>query len=427
MKPIRLTSAALVGSLITIFVSLPIGIAMGAEPDDKHLAAAGAIADGRLNVDSLVAQQNQFTVDLYRQLASEPGQNVFCSPLNVYAALALVEPGAAGSTAAELRRLLFPQAPIAQEQLQGLQRALCGSNQPQGYELRLGAAGWFQQQLSIKEPFRQALAARGLSEPYREVDFVQAGEAAREEINRWASDQTGGMIPKILAEDDIDPLTRFVLCSAIYFQGKWSTPFSPDSTRPAPFRLADGKAVLTPMMFQTGRALFAQHEDFAIGALTYGDKKPRMQMLLIVPNDPDGLSAIEAELSAERLDRWVASMRRAGEVRIGLPKFQMRNRFQLKAPLTALGAGEMFRDTADFSNITDEIDLWISKVIHEAAIEVDEEGTEAAAATAVIGITRSLAPEKPKRLVADRPFLFAIHDQLTGAYLFVGRMANPKL
>jgi serpin B len=268
----------------------------------------------------------------------------------------------------------------------------------------------------------------------KEVDFIQAAEAARQEINAWVTEQTKDKIKGLLPPGVLDKDTRLVLTNAIYFKGSWQRAFARAATAPGKFLLPGNKtvarrrgypAVEAQMMYQTADAGYFNGGTFALLDLPYenGD----LSMIVLLPKDVDGLPALEKALSADKLAGWLAK-RGQTKVYLTLPRFKLTSEFQLKDVLDALGMKTAFTEEADFSGMTTRTKLSISAVVHKAFVDVDENGTEAAAATAAKGGVLSADPNQPEPVTfrADHPFVFLIRDNQSGSILFMGRVANPQ-
>lgn len=227
----------------------------------------------------------------------------------------------------------------------------------------------------------------------------------------------------LIAEGQVDDLTRLVLASAIYFKGQWAEPFPEEGTKEAPFRLASGKTVQVPTMHRTESFRSMEGETLRAVEIPYlgGD----LSMIVLVPKDANGLPALEKALDAQRLREWLSSLE-PSQLSLALPKFRFSSRLELPKTLQALGMKDAFdARRADFSAMTGGPDLYIGFVVHEAFIGVDEKGTEAAAATAV-GMKLLGLPPKPTPFRVDRPFLFVIRENRTGCILFLGRVLDPR-
>lgn len=271
----------------------------------------------------------------------------------------------------------------------------------------------------------------------REVDFQGDTEGARQAINGWVEQQTQNMIRELLKPGILDPQSRLVLVNAIYFRSLWATPFFANQTKEAPFHAAAGESVNVPMMHLTSH--FQYYEGDGVQVLELPYQGNLLSMVVILPQTVDGMAEVEKALTAPRMEEWLAKFKDY-EVIVTLPKFTATCEFQLGAELRELGMRLAFQDgpegrpRADFSGISDQAVrrdgcLHISKVVHQARVEVTEEGTKAAAATAVImAVTPVTAHRPPPRAFfkADHPFLFLIRDRSTGSILFASRIARPR-
>lgn len=387
----------------------------------------GMMAGDDLGVHVLAEAQREFAFDLYGQLRDEEG-NLFFSPYGAFAALAMSLAGARGTThdhmAATLR---LGDAPAGIHRAFGdLDTILNERGTPappyegEGFDLHIVNAMWAQAGYPLCDPFVNTLTeiyGAGL----HELDFADQPDVARRTINDWVSDRTEGRIENLLPEGTIDPLTRLVLTNAIYFNAPWLHPFEPDRTSPEPFLELDGETTDVPMMRQIERLPYAVWNGGAAVELPYhGDQ---LAMIVLVP-DRGAFPAFEASLTAEQFDDIVGSLE-TRSIDLGFPRFEFSYGASWVDPLRSLGMVDPFDpDRADFSAITGDRDLAISEVIHKALVSVDEAGTEAAAATAVV-FRATGAPAEPARLTVDRPFLFVIHDRPTGTILFVGRVVQP--
>lgn len=245
------------------------------------------------------------------------------------------------------------------------------------------------------------------------VDYKTDAEGARNKINSWVEERTNDRIQNLIPEGLLNPLTRLVLANAIYFKGNWAHQFNPGTTRPAPFTRLDGTTIDVPMMSQTGTFKLAHSEEFKALELPYegGD----LSMIVLLSNKSGTLPSIDHET----LDTLEFNERR---LMVQLPKFKLESSFQLGDTLAAMGMPLAFSNQADFSRMTGTRDLSIGAVVHKAFVEVNEEGTEAAAATAVMMRSKSMPPQ----FIANHPFLFIIRENSTGTILFIGRVMDPS-
>jgi serpin B len=378
-------------------------------------------AEQKANVAALVKGDNAFAFDLYDQLRGQDG-NVFCSPYSISTALAMTSAGARGDTAAEMAKALhFTLSP---DELHRAEAAvLAGLNaggKPRGYQLSVANALWGQQGYGFKDDFlklTQAHYGAGL----REVDFARDAEAARQSINAWVSQETKDKIKDLLPKGVLNNLTRLVLTNAIYFKGDWASQFKKDRTRDEDFQTGADK-VKTPLMHQTARFKYLDADTVQLLELPYAGKE--LSMVVLLPKKVDGLAQLEQTLAADKLAGWLGKLREQ-EVVVSLPKFKTTCEYSLKGPLEALGLKKAFGSTADFSGMNGKSrDLFLTAVVHKAFVDVNEEGTEAAAATAVV-VTLSAAMPVRAEFRADHPFVFLIRDTRTDSVLFLGRIVNP--
>lgn len=369
-----------------------------------------------------VAQSNnRFAIDLYKGLREREG-NLFFSPASISAALAMTYAGAEGATEKQMATVLHLE--LAEPQLhEGFATLSTILNSgAQGYRLTMANRLWAQESYPFRPEFvtttRQHYGAE-----IAKVDFRQT-EEARDEINRWVEQQTEGKIEELLPPGILEAMTRLVLTNAIYFKGAWAEEFSKQATEEAPFHLS-GRQVKAPLMYQTDDFRYGQTDTLEVLELPYAGND--LSMLVLLPKERDGLSRLENQLSAENLEKWTSRLAKR-EVRVYLPRFKLSSQFKLGETLRSLGMTLAFSEKADFSGMSSAEDLLISEVIHKAYVDVNEEGTEAAAATAVV-----IAPaaavgkqEEPVVFRADHPFAFLIRDNRTGAVLFLGRVVNPS-
>ena len=377
----------------------------------------------RASLTRLVAGNNDFAVDLYRQLSKARG-NLFCSPFSLSSALAMTFAGAAGNTADQMAQVLHFD--LDDEALHAafahLQASLAAAQRPGQAQLALANSLW----PHIGHPFLPeflALLQRFYDVGITPVDYVAATEAARQAINTWAEQHTAGKIKDLLKPGILNELTRLALVNAIYFKGTWLHQFDPAHTAEARFWLTASEHVAAPLMQQTRRLPYAEVDDIQVLSLPYaGDT---LSMVVLLPAKEKGLAGLDALFTAERLDHWLQSLREQG-VQVILPRFKISSTLRLDSTLQALGMTDAFGERADFSGM-DGIPHWlyVAAVVQKAWVQVNEEGAEAAAATAVV-MTRS-APEPPPVFRADHPFVFLIMDHATGSILFCGRVVDPSV
>lgn len=370
---------------------------------------------------------NAFGLELYRLLAAD-GTNVVISPASIALALAMARAGARGATAAEMDAVLHGVASDDHAAwLNALDAALAtrtgtfkdDNGQDVKVSLRIANAPFAQEGMPLQQAYLDALASR-FGAGLRLVDYIGQTEAARKLINGWVDDQTEHRIPELLVPGVLTPLTRLTLVNAIYLKAAWEFPFDPEATESAAFTLLDGSTVDVPTMTTTESLRYATGSGWQAVELPYVGRQLAMTLIL-----PDDLAAFERDLTAASLGEITGALADRS-VTLTMPKFGMETKAQLGGLLATLGMPAAFDpQAADFSGITTAEKLVISDVIHQANIDVDEKGTEAAAATAVV-MRATAAPGEPVTVHLDRPFLFALRDLQTGTVLFLGRVADPS-
>jgi serpin B len=369
-----------------------------------------AVADGN----------NRFAFDLFARLRTEPG-NLFFSPYSIHAALAMTADGANGATRDEMTKVLHLPADRAKGLAAGdLGRFYTRPGRP--YELAVANALWGQKGFSWRPEFLARQKQR-FGAGLEEVDFAADPGAALRRINAWAAENTRGKVPTVLGPGDVTPLTRMVLANAIYFKSDWDVKFDKAATADAPFLLADGGRATAPLMHQEAEHRYAEGDGFQVLELLY--KGGDLGMVVVLPRKPDGLPAVEKQITPEGLVKWLAAGRDR-PVRVWLPRFRVEAGSSLADALQGLGMTAAFDpEAADFSGLAGER-VSLARVAHRAFVEVTEEGTVAAAVSGIGGNLPAPVPPPPVDFRADRPFLFLIRDVKHGTILFLGRLTNPK-
>jgi serpin B len=387
---------------------------------DKESGTSGPTAPAA-DKTAAARDNNAFAVDLYGKLRTGDG-NLFFSPESISTALAMTYAGARTQTAEQMAKTLHFTLP--QERLHpalgALMADLNSGGKKRGYQLSVANALWGQKGHDFLPAFLTLLKDDYGAEMH-EVDFLRDTEGARQTINSWVEKQTQDKIKDLIARDVLPPETQLVLTNAIYFKGDWNTQFKKDATRDAPFQVSAREKVNVPLMNQTGDFPYFEGESFQALEMPYVGKD--LSMVVLLPKKADGLADLEKTLSTDKLADWLAKLH-TDEVVVALPKFKLTSQFSLKDTLSAMGMVDAFTDSADFSGIDGNKNLFISAVIHKAFVDVNEEGTEAAAATAVIAQPTAARINPVFR--ADHPFLFLIRDKRSGSILFLGRVVNPK-
>ena len=377
------------------------------------------------DLDLLVEGNSTFAFDLYQALRDEEG-NLFYSPYSISVALAMTYAGARGETEQQMAETL--KFLLAQENLHPAFNSLdillaqrgegAEGKDEEGFRLNIVNAIWGQKDYAFLNEFLDVLA-ENYGAGLRIVDFINETEKSRVTINDWVSDQTEGRIEDLIPQGVITILTRLVLTNAIYFNAAWEYPFEEDATYNGPFYLLDGGEVTVPLMRQTESFRYAEGDGYQVVELPYDGHE--LSMVILLPEEGQ-FGAFEGSLDAELVAAIIEDLR-SQEVALTMPKFEFESEFGLKQALAAMGMPIAFTDAADFSGMTGVRDLHIAEVIHKAFVSVDEAGTEAAAATAVI-MELTAMPEVVE-MTLDHPFIFMIRDIETGAILFVGRVVNP--
>jgi len=372
--------------------------------------------------EAVVEGNTAFAVDLYHQLRTSQG-NLCFSPYSISTALAMTYAGARGETGNQMAKALhftLPQDTL-HPAFAELETNLGEAQQKGSVELLVANSLWPQKGLSLRKGFLESMEAN-YKTPVTALDYHQT-EEARQTINRWVADKTRNKIKDLIPAGVLDPTTVLVLANAIYFKGAWLNPFDKNLTRDGPFHLTAAKTITTPMM-KHWRLKCGYYEDTEVQVLDIPYVGRQISMLVILPRQVDGIARLERDLGDSKLRQW-ANQRGAGDagrdVEVTFPKFRITSFFSLEEALKALGMVNAFGPGADFSGMFGTRGAWIYAVLHKAFVEVNEEGTEAAAATGV-AMTVSAVP----RFSADNPFLFLIRDRRTGSVLFMGRVLDPR-
>lgn len=369
---------------------------------------------------AVAVANNAFAFDLYRQLTAGQGDRFF-SPIGVSMGLALLSRGATGETQRQILDVAHLD-PAKPEMLRGyaeLRNRLVSGGK--GYQLRLANRLWLEKGFPLDPAFRRIAREHFGAEP-GEVDFKDL-HAARETINRWGAEATEGRISELLSPQTLTDTTRFVLTSGIYFKGTWKYQFVPAATKEAPFHVTLERDVKARMMQQTGALRYGETPDLQILELPYaGDN---LAMVVLLPKKVDGLAALEVNLSADEVPKWLAGLHEEGEVEVHLPKFKFTTEVPLKDELASLGMVRAFSDEAEFPAIATDRGQKLNDAIQQAFVDVNEEGTEAAAVTGFIGGNAPSPVPQHILFKADHPFVFLIHDARSGAILFLGRVVEP--
>ncbi|MCD6229863.1 MAG: serpin family protein [Candidatus Diapherotrites archaeon] len=375
-------------------------------------------------VRAVTQVNNRFAFDLYRTLSSQPGsENLFFSPYSISTALAMTYEGAKGQTADEMQSVLhFPQdADIRRPGFAKIYNDL--NKKDKNYALYTANALWAQKDYPFLDEYLHT-ASQYYAGKTTNLDFKKENEKSRLTINAWVEDQTNNKIENLIEKGDLPPITRLVLTNAIYFKGKWLKQFDEKNTTEQDFKINNKTTVKVPLMSLTGEeATFSYGETNELQIIELPYQGEELSMLILLPKENEKLAEIENRLNAETVTGFKNTMAKQ-HVNVFLPKFTFETKYYLKATLSGMGMPTAFSDSADFSGMDGTEILKIGKVIHQAFVEVNEEGTEAAAATAVIMVLKeSVVPKTTFR--ADHPFIFIIWDNNENI-LFMGKVIDPR-
>ena len=374
---------------------------------------------------TIVRGDNQFAVDLYAQLDREQqGKNLFFSPTSISVALAMTAAGAHGTTQAEMVKVLRIDADMVRAHAHNhrLLEQWNAVGEKRAYQLRVANRLWGQKGFPVQPEFL-ALTRQQYGAEMLLLDFAQA-VAASQEINLWVEKQTNNKIKDLIPPESLDAMTRLVLTNAVYFKGDWVQPFDKQNTREEDFTISAQAKVKVPLMHQQTQMGYAEEESFQVLELPYAGRE--LSMVVLLPKKVDGLPELEKTLTVDKLTSLLSKLH-VCEVNASLPKFKLETSFGLNPTLEAMGMKRAFTREADFSGISGSEALYISAVLHKAYVDVNEEGTEAAAATGVVMMAMSARlPEPIPVFRADHPFLFLIRDTKAGSILFMGRLVKPS-
>lgn len=396
---------------------------LGAAPTSARVDPVGAQQE-QAQIEAAVAGNEAFALKLYAELKERDG-NLFLSPYSLRTALAMTFSGARGQTEEQMKEVLAlrGEGDAPHRGLAALAQRLDRRNGKNGNTLHIANSLWGQRGAELVPEFLE-LIEQHYSAGLRRADFAGATEEARLEINRWVAAETEQRIEELIEKGDLSPLTELVLANAIHFQASWPNRFDPKNTRERIFlaRVREGEELVTrevrvPMMYKLDEFGFRRAEGVQVLELPYSGGE--LSMVILLPDARDGLPGLEARLSPALLSGLLKDLPKQ-KLGINLPKFEARTHVRLEETLAAMGMPDAFDGKlADFSGMSVMTKLWIDTVVHESVVSVDEEGTEAAGATAVMMKKRGYA------FHASHPFLYLIRDVKTGTILFLGRMVDP--
>jgi serpin B len=393
---------------------------------DKHRIESPVVSESALT--TLTEGNTDFALNLYRQLKDDDG-NIFFSPFSVSMALAMVYAGARGATETEMADTMhfgLPQSELhpafnkLDSELNSRGEGAQGKDD-KGFRLNIVNAIWGQEGFDFLQGFLDTLA-ENYGAGMRLLDFIANPEQCRQIINKWVSDQTEDRIKDLIPEGLIDKNTRLVLTNAIYFNAAWLNQFEEGATREGDFHLLNGSTASVDMMHQTEHMGYTSGDGYEAVELPYdGDE---LSMIIMVP-DEGQFEQFEDTINAGFLNTVIHGIADRN-VSLALPKYEFESEFNLNDAMKSMGMSEAFSQSADFSGMTGKRDLYISDIVHKAFVSVDENGTEAAAATAVIMRLTAAPGGETITVTIDRPFIFLIRDIPTDTILFMGRVVNPQ-
>jgi serpin B len=369
----------------------------------------------------MVQSNNEFAINLYKQLQTQnQNKNIFFSPFSLYMAFGMVYEGASGNTAKQIQSV-FKFDSNDKNRLENFSILYNILNQQDStYKLSLANAFWVVNKYPILKSYTDILKDYYHAAAYN-LDFCGNPSDSANQINKWASDNTNNKINQVIKSDDLNCLTKLVLTNAVYFKGQWGIKFDESLTKESDFFVNPNEVRKVPMMhIADGDFKYMQNDVMQMIELPYKDG--RMSMLVLLPKH--NIDELEKNLTSDNLNKWTKQL--SGEkVELYLPKFKLALSYGLIQELQNLGITDAFSEgTANFSKITGKPDLYISKVIQDSFIDVNEKGTESAAVTVVVFTMKSIFHEKPDVFKADHPFIFIIKDNKTDLILFVGKFAG---
>jgi serpin B len=423
MKKIIFTLLAAILVLSTVSCSQTQVYGQELKSDKSHNTSPEVSFSG---METLVAGNNEFALELYRQLSAGDDGNLFFSPYSLSVALAMTYAGAEGNTKEQMAETLNfilekedLHAAFNKLAIELASRGEGNKNENEdGFKLNIVNAIWGQIEYEFLSEYLDALAVN-YEAGLRLLDYTSDPEACRQTINDWVSRQTEGKIEALIKEGIITEMTRLVLTTALYFNAAWDKPFKEDNTNDGIFYLPDGSTVSVSMMHQTEDFGYTEGDGYQAVELKYDGNE--LSMLIILPEEGT-FEQFKTTFDTNKLDEIIENIRTAS-VRLTMPKFEYESQFSVKQALEAMGMTDAFSMAADFSGIDGTYDLYIEDVVHKAFVSVDEAGTEAAAASAVIINLKGILEQAEVTL--DHSFIYLIRDIETNTILFVGSVVNP--
>ncbi|MDD9868121.1 MAG: serpin family protein [Candidatus Campbellbacteria bacterium] len=398
-----------------------------ASPNDKSDESKTTTKDpkdgAKILIDNLVDANNQFALDIYSELIKQEKGNIFFSPYSIFVALAMVYEGTKGKTAEEIQKTFhFPKEDkTRRNSFATTHKRLNAKNAK--YKLSIANALWVQKDYKLLKTYLDTVK-KYYDGNATNLDFVGATEESRKTINSWVEKQTNDKIKNLFPEGSLDQLTRLVLTNAIYFKGSWDEQFDKSLTREEDFYVNADNVVQVKMMRKEEEELFKYTETDNAQIIELPYKGKDLSMLIFLPKEKDGITSLENSLSIQNINEWRKNLQ-TQEVYVYIPKFTFNARYSLNNTLSKLGMPTAFTPgAADLSGIDGSKNLYIGSVVHQAFVDVNEEGTEAAAATGV-SVSLSGASPPPPIFRADHPFIFVIQENKEQNILFLGKVVNP--
>jgi len=366
-------------------------------------------------------QSSRFALDIYKQFAGESEKNIFFSPFSLSIAMGMTYAGAEGETKKQMADVFnFPlNDKDLHKELGSLQNQMVNKGN-KGVEISIANQLWADKLYKFKCSYLRKVK-KAYKAPVKRMPFRTKADDCRVEINKWVEDKTKNRIVDLLPEGSISDMTALVLTNAIYFKGQWDNKFEEEDTFDEAFLTPTGQTVSSRMMNTQDKYNVYQGNRIQMLELPYAGKE--FSMLVVLPNEDTPLKEIEKTITLEKLNHYI-SLLTESDVRVSFPKFKFESEFALKPTLSVMGMPIPFSNAADLSRMSGNLELKIDEVFHKAFVEVTEEGTEAAAATAVVIVRKSVSI--PIEFKANRPFMFLIRENSTGSILFMGRVTNPN-
>lgn len=368
------------------------------------------------------SEANTFALEAYKQFAKTDNKNIFFSPISINMAIGITYAGAKGETEKQIASVFnFPENTTKFHKSMGALQENILDKASEGVEISLTNQLWADENYKFKCQYLRK-AKKCYKAPVKRLDFYSKLDESRVSINNWVEKQTQERIKDLLPDGSLSKQTKMVITNTIYFKGQWDKQFVEGNTQNQDFTTISGEKVKTPTMNASTKLNFYQGDNLKLVEIPYAGKQ--FSMLVLLPNEDTSLASIEKELNTKTLNHYISLMTES-DLRLALPKFKFDASYKLKSTLSEMGMPLAFSNAADFTGMSRKKDLKIDEVFHKAFVEVSEEGTEAAAATAVVIIRKTSIISNEFR--ANRPFIFFIRENENGNILFLGRIANPQM